>query len=79
MRHRSWHAARQLGRLCSSAFLFGSPIIAAVILIEAAGLGGPRMTLVLIPGLLAAGIGSLVSIGMGSLTGSAQPTSRSAR
>ncbi len=50
-------------------FLFGSPIIAAVILIEAAGLGGSRMPLVLIPGLLAAGIGSLVSIGMGSLTG----------
>ncbi len=50
-------------------FLFGSPIIAAVILIEAAGLGGSRMPLVLIPGLLAAGIGSLVSIGMGALTG----------
>jgi H+/Cl- antiporter ClcA len=50
-------------------FLFGSPIIAAVILIEAAGLGGPRMPLVLIPGLLAAGIGSLVSIGMGAITG----------
>ncbi|HEX5820169.1 MAG TPA: chloride channel protein [Solirubrobacterales bacterium] len=50
-------------------FLFGSPIIAAVILIEAAGLGGSRMPLVLIPGLLAAGIGSLVSIGLGSLTG----------
>ncbi len=50
-------------------FLFGSPIIAAVILIEAAGLGGSRMPLVLIPGLLAAGIGSLVSIGMGAITG----------
>ena len=50
-------------------FLFGSPIIAAVLLIEAAGLGGSRLPLVLIPGLLAAGIGSLVSIGLGSLTG----------
>jgi H+/Cl- antiporter ClcA len=50
-------------------FLFGSPIIAAVILIEASGLGGPRLPLVLVPGLLAAGIGSLVWIGIGSITG----------
>lgn len=50
-------------------FLFGSPIIAAVILIEASGLGGPRLPLVLVPGLLASGIGSLVWIGMGSWTG----------
>ncbi len=57
------------GTFAAVSFLFGSPIIAAVILIEAAGLGGSRMPLVLIPGLLAAGIGSLVSIGMGSLTG----------
>ena len=69
-------APPQLGTLLATSatfaavsFLFGSPIIAAVILIEAAGLGGSRMPLVLIPGLLAAGIGSLVSIGMGSLTG----------
>jgi chloride channel protein, CIC family len=51
------------------AFLFGSPIIAAVILIEAAGLGGSRLPLVLVPGLLASGIGSLIWIGMGSWTG----------
>jgi hypothetical protein len=51
------------------AFLFGSPIIAAIILIEAAGLGGPRLPLILVPGLLASGIGSLVWIGMGSWTG----------
>lgn len=50
-------------------FLFGSPVIAAVLLIEAAGLGRDRLTLVLIPGLLAAGLGSLMSTGMGSWTG----------
>jgi H+/Cl- antiporter ClcA len=55
--------------LAALAFLFGSPIIAAVVLIEAAGLGGDRMRLVLLPGLLASGIGSLVWIGMGSWTG----------
>ena len=41
----------------------------AVLLIEATGLGGPRRTLILIPGLLASGIGTLVSIGLGSWTG----------
>jgi H+/Cl- antiporter ClcA len=50
-------------------FLFGSPVIAAVLLIEASGLGGPRLPLVLVPGLMAAGIGSLVSTGMGDWTG----------
>jgi H+/Cl- antiporter ClcA len=49
--------------------IFGSPLIAAIILIEVTGLGGPRLTTILVPGLLAAGIGSLVSIGMGSFTG----------
>ena len=57
------------GTFAAMAFLFGSPIIAAVILLEAAGLERSRMPLILIPGLLAAGIGSLVSLGMGSLTG----------
>jgi H+/Cl- antiporter ClcA len=57
------------GTFAALSFLFGSPVIAAVILIEATGIGGPRLRLVLIPGLLAAGIGSLVSIGMGSWTG----------
>jgi H+/Cl- antiporter ClcA len=57
------------GTFSAVSFLFGSPLIAAVLLIEAAGIGGPRLPLVLIPGLLAAGIGSLVSIGMGSWTG----------
>ncbi len=57
------------GIFAALSFLFGSPVIAAVILIEAAGIGGKRLPLVLIPGLLAAGIGTLVSIGMGSWTG----------
>jgi H+/Cl- antiporter ClcA len=57
------------GTFAAVSFLFGSPLIAAVILIEATGVGGPRLPLVLIPGLLAAGIGSLVSLGLGSWTG----------
>jgi len=57
------------GTFAAISFLFGSPVIAAVLLIEATGIGGSRLRLVLLPGLLAAGIGSLVSIGVGSWTG----------
>jgi H+/Cl- antiporter ClcA len=51
------------------ATIFGSPVIGAVIIIEAAGLGGPTLPLVLLPGLMASGIGSLVFVGVGSITG----------
>jgi H+/Cl- antiporter ClcA len=51
------------------ATIFGSPVIGAVIIIEAAGLGGPTLPLILLPGLMAAGIGSLVFVGFGTLTG----------
>ena len=56
------------GSFAALSFIFDSPLIAAVILIEATGIGGPRLPLLLLPGLLAAGIGTLVSIGMGSFT-----------
>ena len=42
---------------------------AAFLLLEASGLGGPMATIVLIPGLLGAGIGSLIFLGLNSLTG----------
>jgi len=51
------------------ATIFGSPVVGAVIIIEAAGLGGSTLPVILLPGLLAAGIGSLVFVGIGSLTG----------
>jgi chloride channel protein, CIC family len=57
------------GSFTAMSFLFDQPIIAAVILIEATGLGKRELPLLLLPGLTAAGIGSLVSIGMGSWTG----------
>ena len=57
------------GAFAALSFIFESPLIAAVILIEATGIGGPRLPMVLVPGMLAAGIGSLVSMGMGSFTG----------
>jgi H+/Cl- antiporter ClcA len=57
------------GTFAALAVIFESPLIAAIIVIEAAGLGGARLPVMLVPGLLAAGIGSLVLVGMGSWTG----------
>jgi H+/Cl- antiporter ClcA len=57
------------GSFAAVSFIFESPVIAAVLLIEAAAIGGPRLRIVLVPGLLAAGIGSLVSLGIGSFSG----------
>jgi H+/Cl- antiporter ClcA len=57
------------GAFAAISFLFVSPLVAAVLMIEVTGIGGPRMRLVVVPGLLAAGIGSLLAIGLGSWTG----------
>lgn len=57
------------GAFAAISFIFESPLIAAVLLIEAMGIGGERLKLVLVPGMLAAGIGSLVSLGLGDWTG----------
>src|SRR5437764_380978 len=53
------------------AAILGVPISVAAyfFLWEAMGLGGPTATLVLLPGLLAGGIGFLVFIGIDTLTG----------
>jgi H+/Cl- antiporter ClcA len=57
------------GSFAAVSAIFGSPIIGAVIIIEAAGLGGAMLPVVLLPGLLAAGLGSLVFIGLGDWSG----------
>ena len=57
------------GSFAAVSSIFGSPVIGAVLIIEATGLGGPILPLVLLPGLLAAGVGSLVFIGLGSFSG----------
>jgi H+/Cl- antiporter ClcA len=57
------------GSFAAISTIFGNPVIGAVIIIEAAGLGGPMLPLVLLPGLLAAGIGSIVFLGMGTIVG----------
>jgi H+/Cl- antiporter ClcA len=57
------------GSFAAISTLLGSPILGAFLLMEASGLGGAMLGLVLLPGLLAAGIGSLIFIGLDSLTG----------
>ena len=57
------------GSFAAVAALLGSPLLGAFLLMEAIGLGGAAATMILLPGLLAAGIGALVFIGIGSNTG----------
>jgi chloride channel protein, CIC family len=57
------------GSFAAISVIFGSPIVAAVLVIEASGLGGATLPLILVPGLIAAGVGSLVFIGMANWTG----------
>src|SRR6201996_8143175 len=62
-------AVAAAGSFAAVSFIFQSPLIAALLLIEASGIGGAQLPMLLLPGLMAAGIGTLVSIGMGSFTG----------
>ena len=57
------------GSFAAVSALFGSPLLGAFLLLEASGIGGPMLGLVLVPGLLAAGLGALVFLGLDSLTG----------
>ena len=57
------------GAFAAVAFLLGSPIVGAFLMLEAVGLAGPRGKVVLVPGLLCSGIGFLVAVGINSWTG----------
>ena len=57
------------GSFAAISTLLGSPIVGAFLLMEASGLGGPMLGVVLLPGLLASGIGALIFIGLDSVTG----------
>jgi H+/Cl- antiporter ClcA len=57
------------GSFAAISTLLGSPIVGAFLLMEAAGIGGALLGVVLVPGLLAAGIGSLIFVGLDSWTG----------
>lgn len=57
------------GSTAAIATIFGSPLIAPVMVLEAAGLGGPQLLLLVLPVLLASGVGALVFTGFGHWTG----------
>jgi H+/Cl- antiporter ClcA len=57
------------GSFAAISTLLGSPLTGAFLLMEASGLSGSMLELVLIPGLLAAGVGSLVFTGLDAWTG----------
>ena len=57
------------GSFAAIATLFGSPLPAAFLLMEAVGLGGAMLDIALLPGLLAAGIGALIFVGLNAWTG----------
>jgi chloride channel protein, CIC family len=57
------------GSFAAISTLLGSPLVGAFLLLEASAIGGPMLGIVLMPGLLAAGVGSLVFLGLDSLTG----------
>ena len=62
------------GSFAAIATLLGSPLVGAFLLMEMVGLGGPMMEIMLVPGLLAAGVGSLIFVGLDSLTGFGSPS-----
>jgi len=57
------------GSFAAVSTLLGSPIVGAFLLMEASGLGGPMLGVVLLPGLLASGVGALIFVGLDALTG----------
>ncbi|MEU2449333.1 MULTISPECIES: chloride channel protein [unclassified Streptomyces] len=57
------------GAAAAISTIFGNPLIAAVLLIEVAGVGGPQLFAVMLPSLLSAGVGDLVFTGLGRWTG----------
>lgn len=57
------------GAAAAISAIFGNPLIAAVLLIEVAGVGGPQLFAVMLPALLSSGVGALVFTGLGRWTG----------
>jgi H+/Cl- antiporter ClcA len=57
------------GSFAAISTLLGSPLLGAFLLMEASGLAGATLELVLVPGLLAAGVGSLIFLGLDAWTG----------
>ena len=57
------------GSFAAISTLLGSPLLGAFLLMEVVGIGGPVLGVVLVPGLLAAGVGALIFLGLDNVTG----------
>jgi len=57
------------GSFAAISTLFGSPLTGAFLLMEASGIAGAMLGVVFVPGLLAAGVGALIFVGLNSWTG----------
>ena len=57
------------GSFAAISTVLGNPLAGAFLLLEASGLGGPMAMIVMIPGLVGAGVGSLIFLGLDSWTG----------
>src|SRR3954453_12761085 len=57
------------GSFAAISALLGSPLSGAFLLMEAAGIGGAMLRPILLPGLVASGVGTLVFIGLDAWTG----------
>ncbi|SEN04457.1 chloride channel protein [Actinacidiphila rubida] len=57
------------GSAAAISAIFGNPLVAGILLMEVSGVGGPQLIAVILPALLAAGIGSIVFTGFGHWTG----------
>ncbi|MET9961743.1 chloride channel protein [Streptomyces sp. NPDC006326] len=69
MSSRSTALLGAAGAAAAIAAIFGNPLIASVLLMEIAGVGGPQLFAVMLPALLSSGVGSLVFTGFGRWTG----------
>ncbi|GFE18842.1 hypothetical protein Sgleb_68890 [Streptomyces glebosus] len=66
---RAAAAVGAAGSFAAISALLGSPLLGAFLLMEVSGLGGPMLGIVLVPGLLASGLGALIFTGLGDWTG----------
>ncbi|NUR57932.1 MAG: chloride channel protein [Catenulispora sp.] len=66
---RAVAAVAAAGAFAAIATLLGSPVVGAFLIMETAGLGGPMLGVILVPGLLAAGVGALIFVGLDDWTG----------
>ena len=64
------------GSFAAVSTLLGSPVVGAFLLLEAAGVGGGLIGVILLPGLVASGVGALVFVALSHATGTGVATWR---